>query len=69
MPTLDTYRKQATLLVRWHREGNYSVGEKIRQIQRFKSLSDQEVLSMMLTLALAQEVIATEAGFANWGGT
>ena len=26
MPTIETYRKQAKLLLRWHREGNYSLG-------------------------------------------
>jgi len=28
MPTLETYRKQAKLLLRWHREGDYSTAEK-----------------------------------------
>jgi hypothetical protein len=25
MPSIETYRKQAKLLVRWHRERNYSM--------------------------------------------
>ena len=28
MPSIETYRKQAKLLVRWHRERNYSIGGK-----------------------------------------
>ena len=32
MPRIDSYRKQAKQLVRWHRERNYSVGEKVRLI-------------------------------------
>jgi hypothetical protein len=32
MPTLETYRKQAKLLLRWHREGDYSIGGKVRQL-------------------------------------
>ena len=66
MPTLETYRKQAKLLMRWHREGNYSIGEKLRVLPRFAALTDREALDMAFPLALAQEVVAVEAGYANW---
>jgi uncharacterized glyoxalase superfamily protein PhnB len=66
MPTLETYRKQAKLLLRWHREGNYSMGERVRTLQRYQSLTDIEVLSLKFTLALAQEIVAIEAGHRNW---
>ena len=66
MPTLETYRKQAKLLLRWHRERDYSIGGKLRQLERFRSLTDREVLDLKLTLTLAQEVIAVEAGYRNW---
>jgi len=66
MATIETYRKQAKLLVRWHREGNYSVGGKLRMLERYRSLTDREILDNPLLLTLAQEVIAVEAGFANW---
>jgi uncharacterized glyoxalase superfamily protein PhnB len=66
MPTIDTYRKQAKQLVRWHRERNYSVGEKVRLLERFRHLEDAEVLAMEMPLALAQEIIAVEAGFSDW---
>jgi uncharacterized glyoxalase superfamily protein PhnB len=66
MPTLDTYRKQAKLLVRWHRDGNYSMGEKVRQLERFRTLTDREVLALDFTLALAQEIVAVEAGHRSW---
>ena len=62
MPTLDTYRKQAKLLLRWHREKNYSIGEHVRRLERYQSLTDHEVLALNLTLTLAQEIIAIEAG-------
>ncbi len=55
MPTLETYRKQAKLLVRWHREKNYSIGGRVRQLERFRSMSDGQVLAMKFTLGLAQE--------------
>jgi catechol 2,3-dioxygenase-like lactoylglutathione lyase family enzyme len=66
MPTLDTYRKQAKLLVRWHREGDYSIGEKVRRLERYRSLTDREALALKFTLVLAQEIIAVEAGHRNW---
>jgi catechol 2,3-dioxygenase-like lactoylglutathione lyase family enzyme len=66
MPTLQTYRKQAKLLLRWHREGNYSIGGRVRQLKRYQSLTDLQVLSLKFTLALAQEIVAVEAGYQNW---
>jgi uncharacterized glyoxalase superfamily protein PhnB len=66
MTTIDTYRKQAKLLLRWHREGNYSIGEKLRLLERYRGLTDRQALDMALPLTLAQEVVAVEAGFANW---
>jgi catechol 2,3-dioxygenase-like lactoylglutathione lyase family enzyme len=66
MPSLETYRKQAKLLVRWHRERNYSVGGKARLLERYRHLTDIEVLEMALPLTLAQEIVAVEAGFRDW---
>lgn len=66
MPTIETHRKQAKLLARWHREGNYSVGEKVRRLERYRQLTDREILDMPMPLMLAQEVVAVEAGFADW---
>jgi uncharacterized glyoxalase superfamily protein PhnB len=66
MPVLDTYRKQAKLLVRWHREGNYSIGEKVRRLERCRALTDREVLALKFTLTMAQEIVAIEAGYPNW---
>jgi catechol 2,3-dioxygenase-like lactoylglutathione lyase family enzyme len=36
MPSIETYRKHAKLLVRWHRERNYSIGEKLRLLERYR---------------------------------
>jgi uncharacterized glyoxalase superfamily protein PhnB len=66
MPTLETYRKQAKLLLRWHREGNYSIGEKVRMLERYRSLTDRQVLELKFTLTMAQEVVAKEAGHESW---
>jgi uncharacterized glyoxalase superfamily protein PhnB len=65
-PALEAYRKHAKLLLRWHREGNYSVGGKLRLLKRFSHLTDREALDMPLPLTLAQEVVAVEAGFPTW---
>ncbi len=66
MPTLDTYRKQAKLLMRWHRERDYSIGGRVRMLDRFKALTDREILAMKFPLTLAQEIVAVEAGHKNW---
>lgn len=66
MPSLDTYRKHAKQLVRWHRDGNYSVGEKVRLLERHRHLTDPDVLKMAMPLTLAQEIVAVEAGYRDW---
>jgi catechol 2,3-dioxygenase-like lactoylglutathione lyase family enzyme len=66
MPSLETYRKQAKQLVRWHRDRNYSVGEKVRLLERYRHLTDREVLDMVMPLTLAQEIVAVEAGYRDW---
>lgn len=66
MPKIESYRKQAKLLMRWHREHNYSVGAKVRLLERYRELTDKQVLDMPMPLALAQEIVAIEAGFSGW---
>ncbi len=66
MSRLEAFRKQAKQLVRWHREGHYSVGGRIRGLSRYAQLSDAQALKMKFPLATAQEIIAHEAGFASW---
>ncbi len=66
MPTIETYRKQAKLLLRWHRESNYSIGEKVRRLERYRLLTDREALALKFTLAMAQEIVAVETGYKSW---
>lgn len=66
MPKIETYRKQAKQLVRWHTERNHSLGGKVRLLDRYRNLTDAEVLAKPFPLSLAQEVIAVEAGSASW---
>ena len=48
---LETFRKQARLLVYWRRERNYSVAGRIRQLPRYKELTDCEALALPFRLA------------------
>jgi catechol 2,3-dioxygenase-like lactoylglutathione lyase family enzyme len=66
MSRLEIYKKQAKQLVRWHREGNYSIGGRIRALDRYKTLTDREALALTFPLREAQEIIAVEAGHASW---
>jgi hypothetical protein len=61
MSRLDTHKKQAKQLVRWHREGNHSIGGRIRGLARYKMLTDRETLALTFPLREAQEIIAVEA--------
>jgi catechol 2,3-dioxygenase-like lactoylglutathione lyase family enzyme len=63
---LDNLKKQAKLLVRWHREGNYSIGGRIRSLPRYQNLTDVEALALKFPLSEAQEIIALEAGYSSW---
>ena len=63
---LEIYKKQAKQLVRWHREGNHSIGGRIRGLARYKTLTDREALALTFPLREAQEIIAVEAGHESW---
>ena len=66
MSRLEIYKKQAKQLVRWHRDGNYSIGGRIRGLARYKTLTDREALALAFPLREAQEIIAVEAGHESW---
>ena len=66
MSRLEIYKKQAKQLVRWHREGNHSIGGRIRGLARYKTLTDRQALALTFPLREAQEIIAVEAGHESW---
>ena len=67
MPSLENLRKQAKLILRWHRERNYPVAAQIRAaLPRFAQLSDPEILAQPFRLSDAQEMVARQAGFDSW---
>src|SRR5581483_8067170 len=66
MSQLDNYNEQAKQLVRWHREGNHSIGGRIRGLARYQKLTDREAVALEFPLREAQEIIALEAGYTSW---
>ena len=62
----EAFKKQAKQLVRWHRDGNHCVGERIRTLPRYRDLTDAQALAMKFPLSEAQEIIAREAGHESW---
>ena len=67
MPSLENLKKQAKLVLRWHRTGYYPVAAQIRAVlPRFRDLSDAQVLSHAFKLSDAQELVARQSGFDSW---
>lgn len=67
MPDLENLRKQAKLILRWHREGYYPVAAQIRGLlPRFLNVPDPEILAASFKLSDAQEMVARQHGFDSW---
>src|ERR1700689_856911 len=67
IPNLENLKKQAKLILRWHRERHFPVAAQIRGLlPRFLNTADSEILAAKLTLSDAQEMIAREHGFVSW---
>lgn len=66
MSTLDHFRKQAKLHLRWHQEGYFPVAAQIRILPRFQALSEPEIMQAVFKLNDAQELVARKHGFASW---
>jgi len=67
MPNLENLKKQAKLILRWHRERHYPVAAQIRGIlPRFVNMPDAEILAAKFKLSDAQELVARQHGFASW---
>jgi len=68
MPTLDTYRKQAKLLMRWHRERDYSIGGRVRTLDRFKTLTGGDFVKVNSPRGGARGFVGEKAGQRGGGG-
>ncbi|MBR0758386.1 VOC family protein [Bradyrhizobium jicamae] len=67
MPNLENLRKQAKLILRWHRDHHYPVAARIRAgLPRFGRMTDPEILSHSFKLNDAQELVARQNGFESW---
>jgi catechol 2,3-dioxygenase-like lactoylglutathione lyase family enzyme len=67
MPNLENLKKQAKLVLRWHRERYYPVAARIRTVlPRYRNLTDAQVLAASFKLSAAQELVARQAGFESW---
>lgn len=67
MPNLENLRKQAKLVLRWHRDRYYPVAAQIRAaLPRFRHLGDPEILAAPFRLSDAQELVARQHGFESW---
>jgi uncharacterized glyoxalase superfamily protein PhnB len=67
MPDLENLKKQAKLILRWHRERHYPVAAQIRGLMpRFLNMPDPEILAANFKLSDAQEMVARQHGFDSW---
>jgi catechol 2,3-dioxygenase-like lactoylglutathione lyase family enzyme len=67
MPSLENLRKQAKLVLRWHRDRYYPVAAQIRAVlPRYRQMTDPEVLAHSSKLSDAQELVARQHGFESW---
>jgi uncharacterized glyoxalase superfamily protein PhnB len=67
MPNLENLKKQAKLILRWHRERHYPVAAQVRgHLPRFLNMPDAEILAASFKLSDAQEMIARQQGFDSW---
>ena len=69
MPDLENLKKQAKLILRWHRNRHYPVAAQIRELMpRFLNMPDSEILAASFKLSDAQEMVARQHGFDSWQG-
>src|SRR3954454_23307599 len=67
MPNLENLKKQAKLILRWHRERHYPVAAQIREyLPRFLNMPDSDILAASFKLSDAQERVARQQGFDSW---
>ncbi|MGD0631745.1 MAG: VOC family protein [Terracidiphilus sp.] len=67
MPNLENLKKQAKMILRWHRERHYPVAAQIREhLPRFLNMPDTEILAASFKLSDAQEMVARQQGFDSW---
>src|SRR5882757_11045188 len=67
MPNFENLKKQAKLILRWHRDRYFPVAAQIRSgLPRFGQMTDSEILAQSFKLGDAQELVARQHGFESW---
>ena len=67
MPDFDNLKKQAKLILHWHRDQYYPVAAQIKGLlPRFRDMPDSEILAASFKLSDAQEMVARQHGFSSW---
>src|SRR3979490_2690392 len=67
MPNLESLRKRAKLILRWHRDRYHPVAAQIRTgLPRYSQMTDSEILAQSFKLGDAQELVARQHGFESW---
>jgi catechol 2,3-dioxygenase-like lactoylglutathione lyase family enzyme len=67
MPNLENLKKQAKLILRWHRDRYFPVAAQIRSgLPRYSQMTDSEILAQSFKLSDAQELVARQHGFESW---
>lgn len=67
MPNLENLKKQAKLILHWHRDRYYPVAAQIRAaLPRYQHMTDPQVLAHTFKLSDAQEMVARHHGFESW---
>jgi hypothetical protein len=67
MSNIENLKKQAKQILRWHREGRWTVATDIRNaLPGFKGLTDREVFERAFKLTDAQTLLARRHGYDSW---
>jgi len=65
-PSLEQLKKQAKDLLQSHLSGDPSICKVLGSLSRFAGCTDEEILSVRVTLNEAREAIAMQYGFHSW---
>jgi catechol 2,3-dioxygenase-like lactoylglutathione lyase family enzyme len=67
MSNIENLKKQAKQILRWHREGRWTVATDIRNaLPEFQGLTDREVFEREFKLTDAQTLLARRHGYDSW---
>ena len=65
-PSLEHLKKEAKELLAAQRRGELPACRRLRSLPRFREATDEAIAGAKLSLAEAQQVVATSYGYKNW---